>query len=946
MDGPTSRRPMLDPYQDRAMTALRNRDASPRRTSDATGWAARLHTLLPVILALVLLALILALPGKGTAQIQANGGPEPDPLRGVPYDHATMAPIIRAFPLSGEIQVDGVLEEAVWQTVPPVTGFTQREPEEGAPCSERTEIRVLIGFDALYIGGRFHDRNPDQIRETLARRDVVSDFDYVMVTLDSRHDHNTAYSFTMTPSGSFQDAALGTDGHYDLGWDPVWEGAATVDDQGWSAEWKIPLSQLRFESSDDAEWGIQVARHIARKQEYAWFAFTPRSERAGPHRYGHLQGLGRLQEPSGLELLPYVTTRSEHLNVAAGDPFRGTSEQFHNLGLDLKYGITSQFTLDATVNPDFGQVEVDPAVVNLTAYETFFPERRPFFTEGAEIFRYGFSGFEMGGADMGDLFYSRRIGRAPQRSLYDLGAEYVDSPDQSTIAGAMKLSGRIGDRWTVGFLEAATLQEEGRYMMPDGTRHSGVVAPFSNYMVGRVRRDFRDGASTVGGIVTAVNRDLTDEALAQILHSGAYVGGIDFRHMWKNREWFLTGTLTGSRVQGSVEAILLTQRSSARYWQRPDAGHVELDPARTSMTGWRGSFEVGRGAGDHWRGSISTSAQSPGFEANDLGFETRVDSWDLSGAFQYRDMEPDERTRWYQIDLAPSLEWNFDGDLVGANVFLGSIQQWANFWMSSTAISAHPETDDDRLTRGGPVARSPAGFGISQWIGTDQRKPYSVNMSVHYSRNARGGWGFVPSMGVTFRPSSALEISLDPQYRRTSARAQYVGAVADETADRTYGARYVFSDLDQTTLSMNTRVNWTFSPRMSLQLFLQPFVSSGDYSEFKELHQPRKWGWDVYGEEMGTLGEVDGSVLVDPDGEGPAASFNLGNPDFNIRSLRGNAVLRWEYRPGSTLYLVWQQRRFGSSHAGRFDFKDDYDALFRIPPENVFALKVSYWLGR
>jgi hypothetical protein len=646
-----------------------------------------------------------------------------------------------------------------------------------------------------------------------------------------------------------------------------------------------------------------------------------------------------------MELMPYATTRSEHLAVEPGDPFRDESASFYNAGVDLKYGLTSQLTLDATINPDFGQVEVDPAVVNLTQYETYFPERRPFFTEGAEIFRYGFPGFEMGGSDLGDLFYSRRIGRAPQGRLSGLGAEYSDIPDQTTIAGAVKVSGRLGNDWSVGVMEVSTLQEEGRYVTADGQRGRAEVEPLSNYLVGRARRDFRDGSSTVGGIVTAVNRNLRGGALADFLHSSAYVAGIDFRHLWKNREWFVTGTITGSRVQGQPEAILLTQMSSARYWQRPDAGHVRLDSTRTSLSGWRGSVSAGRRSGDHWRGSFQMSAQSPGFEANDLGFETRVDSWDAGVALQYRDMEPDARTRFYQVDFVPSMEWNFDGDLLGTDVFLGSVQQWSNFWMSSTALSAHAQTDDDRLTRGGPVARRPAGFSLSQWISTDQRKSYSLNLELGYSRNGRGGWGVFPSLGLTVRPSPALEVSLDPSYRRISALAQYVATVADPLATRTFGARYVFSDLNQTTLSMDTRVSWTFTPRMSVQLFLQPFLASGAYSGFKELHHPRAWAWDVYGRDEGSVQRAGGVVTVDPDGGGPAPSFSLPDPDFTIRSLRGNAVLRWEYRPGSTIYLVWQQRRFQYVNDGRFDLGADSDALFRTQPENVFAVKVSYWLG-
>ena len=608
---------------------------------------------------------------------------------------------------------------------------------------------------------------------------------------------------------------------------------------------------------------------IARKQEDSHFAFTPKTETSGPHRYGHLRGLGSVMEPSRLELLPYATTRSEHLTVAPDDPFRSEADRFYGLGMDMKYGITGSLTLDATINPDFGQVEVDPAVVNLTQYETFFPERRPFFVEGSEIFRYGFPGVGLNQPDIGTLFYSRRIGRAPQRDLWGSGVSFVDSPEKSTIGGAMKISGRIGEDWSLGLMEAATLEERGRYIIGDGPEQKAVVEPSSNYLVGRTRRDFREGNSTVGAIFTAVNRDLAEDALGELLHSSAYVAGLDFNHSWKNREWVVNGTLTGSRVQGSEEAILRTQTSSARYWQRPDAGHVTLDPTRTSMDGWRGSFNIGRQSGDHWLGSVLFQAQSPGFEANDLGFETRVDSWDGNLFLQYRDVEPDDLTRSYQIDLMTGFERNFDGDLLNLNVFLGSIQRWSNYWMSSTAISVYPESYDDRMTRGGPVARSPSGFSVSQWVATDQRKPYTVEMQFRYAENGRGGWGLFPQLGVTFRPASAMEVGLPPTYQRTSAVAQYVAAVPDETAGRTYGTRYVFSDLDQTVLSLDTRVSWTFTPRLSLQLYMQPFLASGDYSRFKELHEPRKWGWDVYGEEAGTISEVSDGYEVDPDGNGP-----------------------------------------------------------------------------
>ncbi|MGD8276896.1 MAG: DUF5916 domain-containing protein [Gemmatimonadota bacterium] len=851
---------------------------------------------------------------------------------------------VRAAPLVGGVRIDGVLDEPAWRSAEAVTAFTQRMPDEGEPASERTEVRVLVGPDALYIGARLFDSEPDLIRAALVRRDVVSDFDYVIVNIDSRHDHNTAFAFTLTPSGSYQDAALGVDGEYDFGWDPVWDGAATIDEQGWSAEWRIPFSQLRFESAEDAEWGIQFTRVIARKQEVATFPFVPRNETSGPHRYGHLTGLGQVREPGRLELFPYATARSEHLMVSADDPFRTGADRFYKAGLDLKYGITGNLTLDATINPDFGQVEVDPAVVNLTQYETFYPERRPFFVEGAEIFRYGFPGFEMAGTDLGSLFYSRRIGRPPQGGFGGLGAAWTDVPDQSTIAGAAKVSGRIGS-WSVGVLEAATLEETGRYQRLDGSSASVPVEPFTNYVVGRARRDFNEGNSTVGGIVTAVNRDLSDPALAGLLHSGAFVGGLDFIRYWDDREWFVTGTLTGSRVRGSADAILRTQRSSARYWQRPDARRVALDSTRTSLDGWRGSLAAGRKAGDHWRGAIAVQAKSPGFEANDLGFESRVDNWGVNAAFQYRDIVPGRLTRSFQVDLVPDLQWNFDGDLLGASVFLGSVQQWSNYWRSSTALTLYPERDSDTMTRGGPVGRAPAGGSIGQWIASDQRKPWSAQLSLNYAWNARGGWGFSRTFNVTVRPSSALELTLGPEYNRTHAVAQYVAAVRDPSATRTLGSRYVFSDLDRTTISMTTRLSWTFTPRLSFQLYAQPFLAAGDYSRFKELHEPRKWDWDVYGEDAGIIDPVGGGYRIDPDAVGPASAFTLAEPDFNVRSLRGNAVLRWEYRPGSTMYFVWQQRRSGFVSVGDSRFSHDADALIHLRPENVFAIKLSYWWG-
>jgi hypothetical protein len=872
--------------------------------------------------------------GDVHASGEPGPGPGPDPA----------LPVLRASRLRGEIRIDGVVNDDAWLAATPCTDFIQREPDEGSAVSERTEVRILVGRDALYVGARLFDREPNGIRAALSRRDAHGDFDYVTVSLDSRHDRNTAFVFTLAPSGAYLDGALGTDGTVDNGWDPVWEGAATVDGQGWSAEWRIPFSQLRFTSAEDAVWGIQITRFIARKQEVATFPFAPRSETWGPHRYAQLV-LGRVEALQRVEVAPYATVRSEQLIVDPANPFRGSNRRIYNAGLDLKYGIGGGLTLDASFNPDFGQVEVDPAVVNLTQYETYYPERRPFFVEGAEVFQYGFPGVSMNPLELGSLFYSRRIGRAPQGGFPGVDAAFTDTPEQTTIAAASKLSGRTG-AWSLGVLDAFTTREDGRYATTDGQRGTVVVEPATNYFVGRVRRDFRNGNSTLGGIATAVTRNLSGTGMDSLLHAEAFVAGLDFNHMWKDREWFVTGTITGSRVQGTTQSILRTQLSSARYFQRPDARHERLDSARTSLQGWRGSFSAGRRAGDHWLGGVALQAKSPGFEVNDLGFESRVDSWGLSLPMRYRDMVPNRWTQSFQVDVVPYAERNFDGDLVGANVFLGSVQQWRNFWASSTTLDLTARWYSDGDTRGGPVIPRPAAITLSEYIGTDARKKQSAEASFTWAENEWGGRGVAAHVGMSLRPSPALELTLGPTYTRVHAAAQYVAAVADPRAVRTYGTRYVYAVLDQTTVSMDTRVNWTFTPHLSLQIFAQPLISGGDYSRFMELHQPRVWDWDVYGEETGTLVEIPDGFRIDPDGGGPSAAFTVPNPDFKIRSLRGNAVLRWEYRPGSTLYLVWQQRRYGDLSQADSSLSDDVGALTRLHPENIFALKVSYWWGR
>ena len=860
----------------------------------------------------------------------------------VAYVHER-APVAQAARLEGSIRVDGVLEEAAWAVATPVTEFTQTDPEEGRPASERTEVRILVGDDALYIGARLFDRDPAKIKARLSRRDDPVETDAFDVWIDSYHDHLTARHFRVNPAGAILDASVGADGGEDESWDPVWEAAARVDSAGWSAELRIPLSQLRYNAQQSPTWGLQLARTIFRRGESALFSFTPKKERGGVSRYGHLTGLGQLARPRRLEIIPYVSSRNEHLDIPPGDPFRSRNDFFGATGGDLKYGLTSDLTLDLTVNPDFGQVEVDPAEVNLTAFETFFPERRPFFIEGADLFAFGRSG-AFNNFSVPTIFNSRRIGRSPQRILRGPNFGSVNAPPQTTIAGAAKVTGHTSKGWSVGVLDAVTTREDADFVDTLGVERQAAVEPLTHYFTGRVRRELRAGNTSIGALATAVNRDLGDPALAGLLRSDAYLGGLDLNHAWQNRRWALDAALTGSRVQGTPAAIAATQGSSARYLQRPDhADYFTFDPTRTRLDGYGFDGSISKTSGAHWLGSLAYVSRSPGYEANDLGFGTRADYRGFSSIVLFQQNKPGRVFRNYTMFPYANEMWNFGGDRVYDSYAFDVNGTFVNFYNFDFRTTLNRSAMDDRLTRGGPQARSPELGSWSANLGSDSRKSYNVNVNFQHSWNEFGGYGDFPSLSLSFRPSPTLRLRFEPSYSASHALGQSVTAVPDVDATATYGTRYVFSTLDQRVMSLVTRCDWTMRPRLSLQVYLQPLVVTGHYSQFKEFAAPEEFRFEIYGQDRGTITRsLSGVYTIDP---GNGATFRLNDPDFNFRSLLGNAVLRWEYRPGSTLFVVWQQRRTDVVPVGDFDFSRDYSALLDHAPENVFAVKATYWIG-
>jgi hypothetical protein len=857
---------------------------------------------------------------------------------------------MKAYRTAASMTIDGKLDEAAWNVALPVGDFTQSYPNVGAAPTERTEVRVLYDDDALYVGVRMFDSHPDSIAAQLARRDASGIYsDWLHLVIDSYHDRRSGFRFSVNPKGVQKDVLHSDDRNEDANWDAVWEAATVVDSAGWTVEYRIPFSQLRFGNSPkgvERLWGIQIQRDIARRSERDSWSPWKSADPGYISFMGDLTGIVDIPTPQRLEVMPYVSAKLARSPGDLSNPFYKTNDFKPSLGADLKYGLPGGLTLTATANPDFGQVEVDPAVVNLSAYESFFPEKRPFFVEGANIFNLGRL---RGGPSFGSqqIFYSRRIGRPPQRSP---GGAFADSPEASTILGAAKVTGKAG-AWTVGILDAVTAEEKARIDDGNGVRTTTPVEPATNYFVSRIRREFNAGNTVISGGGTSVFRDLSDPLFKDLLRSSANVGAIDFEHQWHNHIWALTGAAAVSSIAGSKAVITNAQRSSARYYQRPDADYLTLDPDKTRLDG--NSLALGLNKGGSWQISATAKQVSPGYEVNDLGFMGRVDYRNVGISTSYLNTTPGKIFRDFNYGIGTNHAFNYGGDRIWTSVFNFASVTLKNLWYMGGGSEYDPGAYDDRLTRGGPVGKQPTQYGGYFYGGTDARKPVSYYWNFSYYGDEDGGYYKQINPEIDLRPSTSVTVSFTPNVSYTLNTIQYVQSVADALADATFDRRYVLANLRQTTVSASTRVAWTVSPALSFQFYAQPFAAVGHYDNFKELAKPRTREYLVYGRTgTSTIAPTTSSsgdktgYAVDPDGSGPAPSFSIGNPDFRIHSLRGNAVVRWEYRPGSALFFVWQQQRSGfQPFDGTFRTGRDLRDIFG-QPSNVFLVKATYWFAR
>jgi hypothetical protein len=853
-------------------------------------------------------------------------------------------PPIHAARLASPVSVDGTLTEPAWQCAPGITRLVQLQPFEGAAPSESTWVWFAYDEQAFYVAARMWDAHPDSIIAPLFRRDNFQPTDFAGVILDPFHDHRTGYEFVITPSGSIMDATTANDGEEDESWDGVWEGRARRDPMGWTCELRLPFSQLRFTPGERQVWGVNFGRNIARRAEKSFAAIKPKAESGFESRFPHLVGIEHAKGGRTVELSPYLTGKAEYLARPVGDPFNDGSRYTPAVGGDLRTSLGSNLTLNATANPDFGQVEVDPAVVNLSDVESFYQEKRPFFTENSRVFSFGTDGpNDSWGMNWPEptLFYSRRIGRTPQGGAPG-DAQFADVPMATHILGAAKLTGRPAPGWNFGTLQAVTSRERAK-VWAAGAESRAEVEPLTWYGLARGQREFKDGRNGLGLLTTLAQRRFGDGGLlADGLNRQSLVTGLDGWHFVDPKKvWVLSGWSAMSRVAGTAERMTALQRNSLHYLQRPDAGYLGVQDV-TSLTGFAGRLALNKQEGNVCFNS-AVGMLDPKFDVSDLGYQYYAD---VINAHVMSGYKWTKANRWQtESRLAGYVagNWDFGGEQIFSEVGASGHVTFINHHETDVMVDWYPEVTANRKTRGGPRMLRPAGGDLGLHYDTDENRRLSscTNLGVEGFPGA-GSYDWYVTPKLAWKPSPRLYLSFGPTLERNVQDAQYVTSVAapGEVPADFGGRRYVFARLDQTTVSASVRLNVTFTRDLSLQTYVQPFISAGRYSDFKELERAGTYDFVHYGQAPGTS-YADGTVTPAPGG----TPFALGDPSFNFKSLRGNAVLRWEYRPGSVLYFVWTQERTDEEELGDLRFGASTRRLLDARANDIFLVKATYYLA-
>jgi hypothetical protein len=811
--------------------------------------------------------------------------------------------------ISGTIPViDGLLNDPAWDQVEWGGDFIQRMPIEREAPSQETSFKILYDDNNLYVGVRAYDTEPEKIVKRMGRRDGFEG-DWVEINIDSYNDKRTAFSFSASVSGVKGDEFISNNGdNWDSNWDPIWYLKTSIDDKGWIAEFRIPLSQLRFSDAENQVWGIQLQRRFFREEEMSNWQFIPQNAGGWVHLFGELNGIQGIKPKKQKEIMPYVVAKAKRYEGEEGNPFATGRDESLNIGIDGKIGLTNDITLDFTVNPDFGQVEADPSQLNLSAFQVFFEERRPFFIEGNNILNFRITQFRPD-----NLFYSRRIGGRPSAWPDAPDNAYVKVPDNTQILAAAKVTGKNKHGFSWGVLESVTAREYAEIDM-DGVRTKEPVEPLTNYFVARASQDFNEGNTVVGGMVTSLYRDINDPSL-EFLHNKAWSSGLDLFHQWKDKKYFLRLNTAFSNVRGTEEAILETQEASERYFQRPNNFHKSIDTTLTSLTGTGGQAIIGKQSGK-FNYEIGTTWSSPNFDINDQGFLRSTDNilqWIWSS---YRFTKPFSIFRNMRLNLVQFSAWDFGGINVEKGFNFNSNMQFKNFWNFGTGMNVSSEEISNADLRGGPSFTYPGSTNWWYFVGTDNRKKFRVSFNQWFNWGREDySYSTGVNVGLRYRPMDALNISLSPNINRRRNEQQYV-----TTESFNNDPRYITAAIDQKTYRLVLRINYNINPNLSIQYWGQPFVTQGEYTEFKKITDSnnRKYSdrFETYSDSQISYDAAEEEYLVDENLDGP----------------------------GSTLFVVWTQDRTDNPALTAMDnsLGGISTDLFAVKPYNIFLIKYTY----
>lgn len=845
-----------------------------------------------------------------------------------------------AIEIIGEPVIDGRLDDKYWDGSNWETDFKQWEPYNGEKPSQKTEFKLLFNENNLFVGIRAYDTSPDSIKCLTFKRDVIGG-DYVGVLIDSYHDLRTAFVFRVSSAGTKSDYIIFNDGDgYEITWDPIWYTKVSMDSLGWYAEMKIPFSQLRFENNSEKVWGLNVVRKIFRFPEINYWSHIPKDAPGLVHIFGKLENLQSIEPKKQLEVTPYIVGQTERFEEEHGNPFATGKKSMTKFGLDSKIGVSNNFIVDLTINPDFGQIEADPSEVNLTVFETFFEERRPFFVEGSNI-----TSFDMGLENQdgnNNLFYSRRIGRKPSFSpIYNEG-EYVYVPEFTRILGAAKITGKTSNGLSVGIIESVTDKVRAEIDL-NGNRRYKTIEPLTNYFVGRIQKDFSKGETILGCMFTATNRKTGIDSLAYQMHTNSYTGGVDFTKAFHNRTYLLETQFAFSHLTGSKNSITKLQYSPIRQFQRPGIDHISVDSSLTSLTGTGGKLIFRKTGNGHFNYKVAFSWSSPGFELNDIGYLRSADNITQLVWGGYNIWKPVGIFKALDFNLSEWSEWDFGGTNLLTALTYSSNFLFTNDWNIITVYNYFFNINDPYVLRGGPYLKLPPKNSIYFNISTGIKRKLSASIFTSFT-GSNNNYRNESMIGITlrFRPNSHLYFTLEPQYSTNMNKLQYVN-----TTSYSSDARYIMGTLDQNTFSSTIRLNYFILPNLSIEYWGQPFFSTGKFSDFKYINNPTSDNFserfNVYSSDQ--IHRNEDIYEVDENGDG-LIDYTFNNPDFSVRNFLSNLVFRWEFRPGSTVYLIWNQTQINNHYSQKTSVIDNFQKLFETVPHNVFLIKFSYRIGR